>query len=230
VLALQANKRQKYGPNRFAGLRTSAHYHGVKDKRGSMKNREIARLPRSHNTSGQQEWRARRVPQTVGGRRAHPPTVKKDWSQKVNKKELTLAIKSAISATGNKEFVSKRGHLFSVDLPLVFDDSLDGVKTTKEVKKILIGLKLTAELERGGKKKVRAGKGKMRGRKYKRRKSVLFVSVGKKGLEKSVCNLPGCEFRTLKDLTVEDLAPGAVAGRLTVWTEGAVKKLGELYG
>jgi large subunit ribosomal protein L4e len=229
VLALQANKRQAYGANRYAGLRTSAHYHGVKDTRGSMKNREIARLPRSHNTSGGQEWRARRVPQTVGGRRSHPPTSEKIWTQKVNKKEMVIAVKSAIAATANPELVSKRGHKFSCELPIIFDDSLNDVKTTKEMKNILFELKLQEDLIRGGKKKVRAGKGTMRGRRYKRSKSVLVVSVDD-SLEKPVGNIPGCDFKTLKKLTVEDLAPGTVPGRLTIWTEGAIKKLGELYG
>ena len=229
VLALQSTKRQAYGTNKLAGLRTAAHYHGVKDKRGSMKNKEIARGPRTHGSNGGQEWRMRRIPQTVGGRRAHPPKVEKIWKQKVNKKEMILAIKSAISATGNKELVENRGHIFTCALPLIASDEINSVKTLKDIKKFLIELKFEDELKRGEKKKVRSGKGKSRGRKYKRKKSILFVSTDS-NLKKAVSNIPGCDFRCLKCLTVEDLAPGTVPGRLTIWTEGAVKKIGELYG
>jgi large subunit ribosomal protein L4e len=227
VLAQQANRRQAYGSNRLAGLRTSAHYHGVKDTRGSMKNKEMARLPRSHNTSGQQNLRARRVPQTVSGRRAHPPKAEKIWKQKVNKKELKLATCSAIAATTDMELVLGRGHKYDGQLPIIIDDSFNDVKKVKDVKALLISLNLKDELDRIGKRKVRAGKGKMRGRKYKTKKSVLFVSTQD---VKGVSNLSGCDFRTMKTLTVEDLAPGTMAGRLTVWTEGAIKKIGELYG
>lgn len=230
VLAIQANRRQPYGSDKLAGFRTSAHYHGVKDRRGSMKNREIARLPRSHNTSGQQEWRARRVPQAVSGRRAHPPKVEKIWKQKVNKKEMLLALISAISATGKKEFVLRRGHKFSGELPIVLDDSVNEVKKTKDIEKLIVSLGLADELKRARSKKIRAGKGKMRGRKYKKKKSILFISDKDSNLKKSVSNIPGCDFRLLNNMTVEDLAPGAVPGRLTIWTESAIKKIGELYG
>jgi large subunit ribosomal protein L4e len=227
VLAEQANRRQAYGPNRMAGLRTSAHYHGVKDTRGSMKNKEMARLPRSHNTSGQQNMKARRVPQTAGGRRAHPPKPEKDWKQKINKKELKLAVCSAIAATTDNTLVVGRGHKYTGQLPIIVDDVFNDVKKVKDIKTFLLGMNLKDELERIGKRKVRAGRGKMRGRKYKTKKSILFVSTKD---VKGVSNLSGCDFKTVKTLTVEDLAPGTMAGRLTIWTEGAVKKIGELHG
>ena len=47
-LAIQSRKRQPYGTDPYAGLRTSAHYHGARRKRYTMMNRELARLPRIH--------------------------------------------------------------------------------------------------------------------------------------------------------------------------------------
>ncbi len=76
-----------------------------------MMNREMARLPRIHGkTSPHLSWAVRLVPQAAGGRRAHPPKVERIWSQKINKKERQLAIKSAVAATAVKEIVLKRGH------------------------------------------------------------------------------------------------------------------------
>jgi len=43
---------------------------------------------------------------------------------------------------------------------------------------------------------------------------------------KAFGNLAGVNVVTVKDLSVEDLAPGTRPGRLTIWTESAVKELG----
>jgi len=42
-------------------------------------------------------------------------------------------------------------------------------------------------------------------------------------------NLPGVDVITAKDLGIIHLAPGGVAGRLTVWTESALEKLKERF-
>ena len=72
---------------------------------------------------------------------------------------------------------------------------------------------------------IRAGKGKLRGRKYKGRKSLLFVAGNDSGLGKAARNLPGVDFVTVDRLNAELLAPGTRAGRLTVWTESSLEKL-----
>ena len=73
-------------------------------------------------------------------------------------------------------------------------------------------------------RKVRAGRGKMRGRRYKQRKSLLIVT-GTHPL-RAARNLAGVDVVTVTDLTTDLLAPGTQAGRLTVWTEGAIRSLG----
>ncbi len=86
------------------------------------------------------------------------------------------------------------------------------------------------ELERTSVKKVRAGKGKMRGRKYKRKKSILFIVSKDDGFSKSASNVAGANICLVDDLDIRELAPGADAGRLTIWSKSAFNKLGELYG
>jgi large subunit ribosomal protein L4e len=229
VLAAQSERRQPYGRDVLAGHRTAAHYHGVKDKIGSMKNREIARGARSHNTNPGQEFRMRFAPQTKGGRRAHPPKADRIFTLKINKKEARLALASAIAATANADLVMARGHrVEGVAIPIIAEHAIEGLKKANEVEAFLNALKLADELERAAEKKVRAGRGKMRGRKYRRKKSVIFIIAEDRGIGKAAENLPGMDVANLDSLTVEMLAPGGVAGRLAVWSENAIKKLGEL--
>ena len=113
---------------------------------------------------------------------------------------------------------------------IVIKDDLQGLKKSKELKKLMVSVKLKDELERGKKKKVRAGKGKMRSRRYKKKKSVLIIVNEDKGILKATKNLPGIDACLVKDLNIELLAPGCHAGRLTIWSESAIKKIGEMYG
>lgn len=231
VLAFQANRRQRYGVDPLAGKRTSAHYHGRRDRRWTMMNRELSRLPRIHNSASFLNFTARFAPQAVKGRRAHPPKAEKIWEQKINKKEKRLALISAISATAILEFVKKRGHRYDGDLPLIVENSLENLSKTKEVEEFLKRIGLEEEMERAKEKKVRAGKGKMRGRKYKKKKSVLFVVSHKNvPLVKAAKNIPGVDVVSAKDLNVEHLAPGTHAGRLTIWSKSAIEKLKERIG
>jgi large subunit ribosomal protein L4e len=232
-LAIQSHKRQPYGPNELSGLRTSAHYHGERHSRYTMMNREIARHQRLHGkTVPQLFWQARIAPQTKGGRPAHPPLPEKNWYQKINEKERIKAILSAITATSIKEYVKARGHKVDdvKELPIIVDDKIQEIKKTKEIVEFLKKVGLEKELERVKEKKIRAGKGKMRGRKYKKKVGILFVVAEDKGIGKAVKNLSGCEVINFKDLSVEHLAPGGKAGRLTIFTKSAILKLGEKYG
>jgi large subunit ribosomal protein L4e len=72
---------------------------------------------------------------------------------------------------------------------------------------------------------VRAGKGKMRGRRYRVPKSLLIVSL-KEELKKSSENLSGVDITKPHQLNIELLAPGGIAGRLTIITKSALTKLG----
>ena len=67
----------------------------------------------------------------------------------------------------------------------------------------------------------------MRGRKYKRRKGVLIVASSECPLLKAAKNVPGVDAVEVKAINAELLAPGADAGRVTLWTEKAVQKVAE---
>lgn len=227
VISLQSARRQPYGSDPDAGLRSSAHYHGRRRKRFTMMMRDMARHPRIHGGPPHMLFRARKVPEAVKGRRAHPPKVEKVWEQKINKKEERLALKSAIAATAKKEIVETRGHKTEKikEFPLIVVDDIQSMKKTKDVENLLNKLGLTEELDRSREKKVRAGKGKLRSRKYKKKRGPLIIISEDKGLLKAGKNIPGVDVRDLKEVSVEDLAPGTHAGRLTVYSKSAIQAL-----
>jgi large subunit ribosomal protein L4e len=86
-------------------------------------------------------------------------------------------------------------------------------------------LGLEKELERVSKKKIRAGKGKARGRKYKSPKGPLMIIERDSPVIKASNNLPGFETCLVDSLNAELLAPGTYPGRLTIWSIDAIKKL-----
>ncbi|MBD3354664.1 50S ribosomal protein L4, partial [Candidatus Woesearchaeota archaeon] len=159
------------------------------------------------------------------GRRAHPPKAGKDWSKKINKKENKKAIRSALSAVVQQDIVKERGHLAPKNYPFIIDDSFESLSKTKEVKKALESLGFKKELKKSSKKTIRAGKGKSRGRKYRKKKGILIVVSKECSLSKAARNIPGTDIVPINSINAELLAPGAVPGRLTLFTESAINKL-----
>lgn len=212
VLAAQANRKQDHGADEHAGLRTPAESFGS--------GRGQAHVPRE---GGQ----ARRVPHAVGGRPGHPPKTEEDRSYDLNTKERKKAVRSAIAATTDADLVRERGHEFDdgVDLPLVVSDEFEDLNKTKKAAEMLEQLGLHADIERADKTKIKAGQGTTRGRKYRRPSSVLFVTSEEPS--RAARNLPGSDVTTASELNAEHLAPGADAGRLTVWTESAVEEVAD---
>jgi large subunit ribosomal protein L4e len=212
---IHSNQRQPYGSDPLAGTRHAVASVG--------KGRGMSRVPRL--SQGQA---AALAPCVVGGRRAHPPKVERNWKEKMNKKENQLARNSALAATADKEIVTKRGHRFDekVTLPIVIEDDFENIKKTKQVIEVLEKIGINSDILRSANgKHVRAGKGKMRGRRYRVPKSLLIVSI-KEELEKSSENLSGVDISKPQQLNIELLAPGGIAGRLTVFTKSALAKLG----
>lgn len=227
VLAQQSAKRQPYGTDPLAGLRSSAHYHGSRHYRYSMMNKEMSRMPRIHGKVGYLAWRGRVAPQTVKGRRAHPPKAEKIWLQKINQKEKFLAIKSALAASTNVDLLKVRGHSYSE--PIIFVDEFDAIKSTKTIYGLLEKI-ASAELERSEKKKVRAGKGKMRGRRYSRKKGPLIILSKNCPAIKASRNIPGVDAISISNINVELLAPGTQAGRLIITTKATLNELQKKFG
>jgi large subunit ribosomal protein L4e len=190
----------------------------------------LARIPRYKGSL----WpRGCFAPNTRGGRRAHPPKVEKKLHEEINKKEKNLAIRSAIAATGYKSWVAARGHVIDKvpALPVVVTEDAEKIGRAKEAKKLFQTLGLWPDVERAAERiRIRAGKGKMRGRRYKEPKSVLVVvSDSKVPLVAAVRNFPGVDVVAVSNLNMLVLAPGGAPGRLTLWTLPAVEKLGGLF-
>jgi len=237
VHSSRANRRQSYGHNEHDGKR--APQPGMKHSvEWWGKGRGVSRIMRK---TGQRT--GAQNPHTRGGRRAHGPKVAKDWSQKLNSKQKTLARNSAIAATVNPDIVSSRGHNFdeSIRFPIIIDsytesregsvekfdvESLPLQNSTRKFVAMMEGLGLGADLNRAKSgRTIRAGKGTMRGRKYRTPKSILLVVANRDGLHKAARNVPGVDVVAAKDLCAEDLAPGGDLGRLTVWTKSAIKAM-----
>ncbi|RME55520.1 50S ribosomal protein L4 [Candidatus Woesearchaeota archaeon] len=226
VLAVQSHKRQPYGADPEAGFRHSAKLSRRRRKYRGGYGRGMSRVPRKvlSRRGTQFSYVGAIVSSTVGGRRAHPPKSEKIWDLKINIKERRKAIRSAISATLNKLLALARGHKVK-ELPLIVESKIEDLKKAKEVESVLKALGLNDELERCKEKKVRAGKGKARGRKYKRKVGPLLVVSNKSSLTKAALNLPGVDVAVVDSLNAELLAPGTHAGRVTVWSEKAIERM-----
>ncbi len=173
------------------------------------------------------------APGTVGGRAAHPPVSEKKIAKKITKNERRMALHSAIAATASKENAEARGHIVDdvKDFPLVVTDDIQSVKKLKDLKAALINLGVWPDVYRVKESiKVRAGKGKMRGRRKKHAVGPLIVVNADEGIVKAANNLPGVDVANVKNLNAELLAPGTHAGRLTVWTKDSVEALKSLTG
>jgi large subunit ribosomal protein L4e len=227
VVIMQANKRQPYGAYVRAGQRHSSY---VSKRRNSYKSTYgigQSRTPRKvmSRRGTRMNWEGATVPQAVGGRKAHPPKATKIFKLKMNIKERRKAIRSAIAATIIKDLVVKRGHKIPPKYPFIIDKSFESLKKTKDINDALKKLGLTDEIKRVSIKKVRSGKGKNRGRKYKSKKGPIIITSNKCNLEKAVNNLEGFDIVCVNNLNTELLAPGTSAGRLALWTNAAIEKL-----
>jgi large subunit ribosomal protein L4e len=215
VTASQANRRQPYGPNTGSGMSHASSTWG--------KGRGVSRVQRmSQGRTGVES------PGNVGGRRAHPPRPEKDWSKKVNKKERRRARNSALSATAEPEMIIQRGHKFKkkMTVPLIVEKSFEEIETTKKALRTLKRLGVMDDLERAkAGTHVRAGRGTMRGRRYKSPKSLLIIVEDTEKTRRGFGNLTGVDVTTPNLLNPEILAPGGMPGRLTVISEGALKQL-----
>ncbi len=231
--ALQSQARQAYGADPKAGMRHSSKLSKRRRKYRGSYGFGISRVNRKilSRRGTRFFWIGAFSPQTRGGRRSHAPKAEKKWAQKINKKERRKAIRSAMSATLNKEVVAGRGHKVPENYPFILASDVETLAKTSDVQKLLKELGFEAELTRSAEKKVRAGRGKTRGRKYQRKKGVLVVVSGECALEKAARNIPGIDVLHANSLDCTVLAPGAHAGRVALWTEAAVNKIeeGKLY-
>ncbi len=227
---LEAKKRhQPYSPSPVAGKQHSAKGKIVHRRHvwRSGYGRGASRVPRKifSQKGSRFNWEAAEVPFARGGMRAHPPKIVHFLKElKINKKELKIAFISALSATASEKYVvGKYSSIETVNKKVPFIVSIDAGKGKLKVKDLLNGLKnmLGEELYNIAikKKSVRAGKGKMRGRKYKSNAGMLLVTGNDENVKTKMF-----EIVPAKDVGITDLARGGL-GRLTVYTENAVKDI-----
>ncbi len=212
--AISLSLRKPWGSSPGAGLRQVGHNMGP--------NHGMARIPRVEGGS-----RGVNLASMVGGKSAHSPRTERRLYRKINRKERTMARRSAIASTAVREKVSMRGHRIpdEIKLPIIADDSVLTIEKAKDAVQFLKGIGIYDDVQRAKDgTKIRAGRGKMRGRKYKQPRSILMVSSGDSNLN-AFRGLPGVEIATMESLSIRKLAPGGEAGRLAVFTVSAMKEL-----
>ncbi len=225
-LAFMSHSRQPYGAFPEAGKRQVVN---IPKRRRALKTsygHGIARTPRKivWHRGRQFGWVGAFSPNTPGGRRAHPPKPWEIYDLKINIKERRKAIRSALAATLDQEVVKERGHNFK-HLVSIIDNKIETLQKTKDVIKALHALKLEEELIRVAERKVRAGRGKARGRKYKTKKGPLIVVSGSCSLQKAAASIPGIDICEVAKLNINLLAPGGDAGRFAIFSEKAMEKI-----
>ena len=214
AIAQQSHGFQPQGRNLMAGKRTTAESFGV--------GRGISRVPRIGG-HGPLSGSAAFAPGTVSGRMAFPPVTSKTLVKQINQKEKRLALRAAIAATASDQVVRNRGHKFDEDrrLPLVVSNEVEKLSKASDAKRFLTSIGVWDDILRVRKsKRIKAGA---------RIHAVgPLVVVGEdKNARKALRNFEGLEIVRAADLSVEALAPGTHPGRLTIWTESAIKTLAE---
>lgn len=216
---------QPYGIYSEAGKRHVASgiiSHKRHDWKGQY-GRGIARTPRKilWRRGTQFNWVGAEVSNTRGGRRPHGPKPGINL-RSMNKKEYKIAVRSALAATAQESFLKQRYETFD-KAPFVFpivvesDFMSANTKAFKQFVETVFGplsrLALRSE-------EVRAGKGKLRGRRYKRNAGVLIITGSKEQAK-----IGGVESCSIKEVTVGSLYP---LGRLVIMTEQAVEEMKSL--
>ncbi len=216
----QSRNKQAQGRDKRAGLRNTAEGWGT--------GHGMSRTPRLKGSGYNTARQAGRVPFAKGGRRAHPIKNEKNFKKKINKRINKQSIISAIAASTDKSWIQKGGFIFEniPEIPLVVDDKIQTIKKTARIYSILCNLGLETDLVKIKKsKKIRAGKGKSRGRKYKKKKGVLIVIKDDFGIIKASRNIPGTDVIRVENLSIKTLTPGGTSGRLILWTQSAFNEL-----
>lgn len=158
---------------------------------------------------------------------------RRKWHRKINTNQKRFAVASALAASALPSLVLARGHSIETvaEIPLVLDSGLEAKQRTKDVITVLKNVGAYADVEKAkASRKVRAGKGKMRGRRHVNRRGPLIVVNEDAGASKAFRNLPGVEVANVNSLNLLQLAPGGHLGRFVIWTKSAFEKLNANWG
>jgi len=222
---VRKNHRQPYAVSKEAGHQTSAESWGT--------GRAVARIPRVRGGGTHRSGQGAYGNMCRGGRMFAPTRVWRRWHRRVNVGQKRYAICSAVAASGVPALVQARGHIIDeiAEVPLVISDKVEGFKKTKEAVAFLKQIKAWADIEKVyNSKRLRPGKGKMRNRRFKKKKGPLIIYNQDNGIQRAFRNIPGIDFLQVDRLNLLKLAPGGHLGRFCIWTESAFRKLDDIYG
>ncbi len=216
-VALDSHRRQVQGRDPLAGERTSAEASNPPTGKG------ISRIPRVKGERYSNGGMAGGVASVVWGRLPFPPRTEKVIRKEINRKERRLALASAIAATAKKELVSRRNHVFSVELPVVVSDEIEKLSKVRDLKKFMSAIGSSEELDRVEKRTKKLDSSLSR----TARSGVgpLFVVSDSSILKPALKSTGGVSIVKVSDLSVLDLAPGSIPGRLTLWSKNALADL-----
>jgi large subunit ribosomal protein L4e len=168
-----------------------------------------------------------------GGRMFAPTKTWRKWHVKVNQKQRRFAVVSALAASALPSLVLARGHRIEQikEVPLVVSSEIESFVKTREAVEFLRAINAYDDVIKvSNSRKLRAGKGKMRGRRHRQRRGPLIVYNEDKGIVKAFRNLPGVEVASVLSLNLLQLAPGGHLGRFIIWTESAFDLLDGVFG
>lgn len=217
---LNMDTRQPYAVSPEAGKQHSAEGWGT--------GRAVARVPRVKGSGTRRAGQGAFANFCRKGRLAHPTKVTRKWKRKVNKNEKMIALKIGIASTAIPSLVEARGHTISAmsHIPCVVSNSVADFIKTKDAMEFLTKLGLHEELTKRNKKN-RPGIGKMRNRRYRKRRGILLVHTGPE--MKAFRNIPNLELMSIEEMCLKKISPGGQLGRLVVWTEDAFASLDGLF-
>merc|ERR1712063_226680 len=224
---LNKNSRQAYAVSVKAGHQTSAESWGT--------GRAVARIPRVAGGGTHRAGQGAFGNMCRGGRMFAPTKVWRRWHRRVNLNQKRMAVCSALAASAVPSLLFARGHRIEEvpEVPLVVANStVNKIEKTKQAVELLKQVGAYNDVQKAkNSKKIRAGKGKMRNRRYVMRKGPLVIySDNNKKLVKAFRNIPGVDTCDVSRLNLLQLAPGGHLGRFIIWTEDAFEQLDSLYG
>lgn len=225
------NKRQPYAVSEKAGHQTSAESWGT--------GRAVARIPRVSGGGTHRAGQAAFGNMCRSGRMFAPTKVWRKWHQKINLGQKRFATASALAASSVPALLLARGHHVSTvpEVPLVVSSAAFSDAAITKTSAALALLKTVGAGPDLAKvrtsRKLRAGKGKLRGRRHRQRRGPLIVyspDEDGKELVRAFRNIPGVETSSVYALNLLQLAPGGHLGRFIVWTSSAFAALDKIYG
>lgn len=223
---ISKNRRQGHAVNFFAGMKHSAESWGT--------GRAVSRIPRVGGSGTSRNGQGAFGNMCRKGRMFAPIRIWRRWHRRNNLKQKRYAVATALAASAILPLVQARGHRVNnvPEFPLVVADATEKIERTKEAVRFLRDVGAWADVQKViDTVKVRAGKGKLRNRRYRSRRGPLVVYSGANvPLLKALRNIPGVEVAHVSRLNLLQLAPGGHVGRFIIWTESAFKELNNIFG